>query len=149
VPTTPTHPSWCEYPHAPDDDSHTHTATVGTAHLAGMAIADVVLVQSQGDAQPMVTLHIVTPTGRLSIDATGVQAWALAGVLIDATVVHAQAASSCSRATPTRPDPGTRPLWLLDRHPNGRMPCARTRRSFRCPPWRRPTARDGGCEDTH
>jgi hypothetical protein len=153
VPSTPTHPSWCEYPHAPDDDTHTHTAAVGTARFAGSATADVVLVQTPSDSQPTVTLHMVTPTGRLSIAATRVEAWALAGVLIDATVAHAQAASSRSNAAapvqpvPPRPGPDARPLWLLDGHPNPRMSRARTRRSFRCPPRRQPTTDNDGREE--
>ena len=151
MPSTPIDPSWCECPHAPDDDTHTHTASVGIAHFAGDAIVDVVLVQAPGESQPMVTLHIVTPTGRLSIDGTGVQVWALAGVLIDATVAHAQAASSSSGAAasvppvPAGPGPDARPQWLLDRHPNGRMPRARTRRAFRCQS--RPMTGDGDRED--
>ena len=136
---TPTHPSWCEYPHAPADDTHTHTAAVGTAQFAGSTTADVVLVQAPSDSYPVITVHIVTPAGRLSIDATGVQAWALAGVLIDATVAHAQAASRPFKTAPVqtvppRQSPDARPLWLLDRHPNGRMSPVRTRASFRCRP---------------
>src|SRR5437899_2097177 len=90
------HPSWCEYPLAPDDSTHTHThthtAAIGTAHLAADATAELALVQEPGAVGPTLTLHVVTLTARLSIDMTGTQAWALAGVLIDATVAHAHAA---------------------------------------------------------
>jgi hypothetical protein len=134
------HPTWCESPLAPDDSTHTHTAAIGTAHLAADATAELVLVQGPDAFRPTLTLHLVTPTARLSIDMTGTQAWALAGVLIDATVAHAHAAPSRSDATshhpltpsPQPPDRDARPLWLLDQHPNGRMPPARRRRSFRC-----------------
>ena len=140
MPATPAHPEWCQSPLAPDDSTHTHTAAIGTAHLGADATAELVLVQGPDAVGPMLTLHVVTPAARLSIDMTGTQAWALAGVLIDATVAHAHAASSRSDVTshppvaaspqPTNRD--ARPLWLLDQHPNGRMPPARRRRSFRC-----------------
>jgi hypothetical protein len=139
-PHTQGHPPWCEYPLAPDDSTHTHTAAIGTAHLAADATAELVLVQEPGAVGPTLTLHVVTPTARLSMDMTGTQAWALAGVLIDATVAHAHAAPSRSDAMARQPaapspppsDRDARPLWLLDQHPNGRMPPARRRRSFRC-----------------
>jgi hypothetical protein len=102
-------------------------------------------VQTPDSPQPTLTLHVTAPTARLSINITGVQAWALAGVLIDATVRHAQAASSGLSAESVPPDASVprraegrvRPMWLLDRHPNGRMPRRRAgRRTFRCPPAR-------------
>jgi hypothetical protein len=138
--SNPAHPSWCEYPLVPDDSTHTHTAAIGTAHLAADATAELVLAQGPDAVCPTLTLHVVTPTARLSIDMTGTQAWALAGILIDATVAHAHAVPSRSDATshqPVTPPPersarDARPLWLLDQHPNGRMPPARRRRSFRC-----------------
>ncbi len=138
------HPTWCEYPLAPDDSTHAHSAAIGTAHLAADATAELVLVQEPGAVGPTLTLHVVTPTARLSIDMTGTQAWALAGILIDATVAHAHAhahatpnssdvmARQPAAPSPLPPDRAARPLWLLDQHPNGRMPPARRRRSFRC-----------------
>jgi hypothetical protein len=124
-----------------------HTAAIGTAQFAGDAAIELVLVQPPNAACPVLTLHLVTPTARVSIDITGTQAWTLAGVLIDATVAHAQAMPSrCgARLNPSiapssrQAEHRARPQWLLDRHPNGRMPRARTLRSFRCPPARRPT----------
>ncbi len=140
MPSTPGHPPWCEYPLAPDDSTHTHTASIGTAHLAAGATAELVLAQGSDAVCPTLTLHVVAPTARLSIDMAGTRAWALAGVLIDATVAIAHAVSSRSDGAPHQsaapsprpPDRDARPLWLLDQHPNGRMPPARRRRSFRC-----------------
>src|SRR5262245_13924736 len=133
---TPTHPSWCEYPDAPGDATHTHTAAIGTTFLAHDTTIQLVLVQPPGATRPLLTLHITSPTARHSIDLTGVQAWALAGVLIDATVAHAQVGSRgpgpgspSPNATATSESDGRpRPIWLLDRHPNGRMPQRRTGR---------------------
>jgi hypothetical protein len=82
------HPPWCDYPHAPGDETHTHTAAVGSVFLAGDVTAEVVLVQAPGPAAPMVTLHITGPRERVSVDMTGMQSWTLAGVVIDATVRH-------------------------------------------------------------
>jgi hypothetical protein len=137
----PTHPSWCEYPDAPGDATHTHTAAIGTTFLAQETTIELVLVQPPGATGPALTLHVTAPTARHSIDLTGVQAWALAGILIDATVAHAHAGSSGQRSGWTRPnatatsevDGRPRPIWLLDRHPDKRMPQHRTgRRAFRC-----------------
>jgi hypothetical protein len=86
----------------------------------------------------MLTMHVVTPTGRVSVDLTGAQAWSFAGALIDATIAHSQASATSPatvQALVTTPLSELRvdgPLWLLDRHPNGRMPTARTRRLVRC-----------------
>lgn len=145
---SPAHPSWCEYPQAPNDATHTHTAAIGTTYVARDTAIELVLVQPPESAHPMLTLHVTTPSARLSIDLTGVQAWALAGVLIDATVAHAHAVPSRANTTttkpPTRPSSrqptdAARPLWLLDGHPNGRMPRLRTsRRPFRCRPRHHP-----------
>jgi len=104
----------------------------------------------------MLTLHIVTPAERLSFDLTGTQAWSLAGVLIDATVAHSQASGNSSPATSTPPavlrkrqrNHVADALWLLDRHPSGRMPRARTRRWVRCAAKRWPKIDDGGSGET-
>ena len=153
---TPVHPFWCEYPYAPADSSHTHTATMGTIRVDGPTTIELVLIQAPDSPNPMLTLHIVTPAERLSFDLTGTQAWSLAGVLIDATVAHSQASSnrSCATSTPLAV-PRSRQrnhvadaLWLLDRHPSGRMPRARTRRLVRCPAKRRPKIDDGGSGET-
>ena len=148
---TPVHPSWCEYPYAPADSSHTHTATMGTVRFDGPTTIELVLIQAPDSPNPMLTLHIVTPAERLSVDLTGTHAWSLAGVLIDATVAHSQASFNSSRATSTPPgemwsrqrNHVADALWLLDRHPTGRMPSARTRRLVRCLSKRWPKI-DGG-----
>jgi hypothetical protein len=151
---TPAHPPWCQYPESPNDATHAHTAAVGTVDLARDTTVELVLVQTPDSPRPMLTLHVTAPTARLSIDITGVQAWALAGALIDATVQHAQAVSNRQCVESTRPEPSlppgaerrTRPMWLLDRHPNGRMSRRRTTgRTFRCLPTR-PRPDDHGYE---
>jgi hypothetical protein len=146
VPATPTHPARCEYQLAPCDETHTHTAAVGATHIARNATIELVLIQPPDVTQPVLTLHIVAGSTRLSLNLVGEQAWALAGVLIDATVAHAQAARISTALPPSAPpqaepavapdDTGRRlPLWLLDRHPGRTMPRARTgHRSFRCRP---------------
>jgi hypothetical protein len=157
---TPVHPSWCEYPLAPSDETHTHTAAVGGACLSADTTIEMVLVQASDSHQPVLTMHLVAPTGRLSLDITGAQAWALAGVLIDATVAHAQAAPGRATTAPAGAEVSTPPsgraanqdrsLWLLDRHPNGRMPGRRTaRQPFRCWPGHHPPNDErGGLDDS-
>lgn len=144
-----THPSWCEHPMASNDETHTHTAAIGSTYLAEDVVIELVLVQPPDAQAPMLTLHAVTPTSRSSIDITGVQAWALAGMFIDATVTHARAAPNHRPMIDTsRPDSTasaqpagtkTRPTWLLDRL--NRANTARGLRirsaAFRCPPSKR------------
>ena len=72
--SAPKHPSWCEYPDAPGDASHTHTAAVGTTVLAKDTTIELVLVQPPGAPRPVLTLHITAPTARHSIDLPGGQA---------------------------------------------------------------------------
>ncbi|HKO34022.1 MAG TPA: hypothetical protein VJY85_09775 [Candidatus Limnocylindria bacterium] len=86
-------------------------------------------------------MHVVDGATRLSLTLTGAQAWTLAGLFVDATVAHAHAVvdqtdtatdqdtAAAAIARRTGPD---RPLWLLDRHPNGRMPRQRAGRPARC-----------------
>ena len=145
---TSTHPSWCEYPHAPDDSTHTHTAAIGSTYLAQDVTIEMVLVQAPDSPGPMLSLHVTAPGGRVSVDITGAQAWALAGVLIDATVAHARAVPSrqpvADPPMSDRPDsPGqarrrARPIWLLDRVDPGKVVRGLRMggRSFRCPPAR-------------
>ena len=154
MPLTPKHPSWCEYPSVPADSTHTHTATMGTIRLDGPTTVELVLIQPPGEADPMLTVHVVTLVRRLSFDLNGTQAWGLAGLLIDATVAHSQASAKASTSGAElaleshRPNHSEDRLWLLDRHPNGRMPRARTRRFVRCSARRRPKIDDAGSGDT-
>jgi hypothetical protein len=88
-PTRP-HPPWCEHQSAPDNDTHAHTRFIGTVHLDGITV-DVSLTQEPAAPVPTITVHISTSTTRLTIDASGQQAWRLAGLIIDATIAHARA----------------------------------------------------------
>ena len=123
---------------------------MGTIRLEGPTTVELVLIQPPGEADPMLTLHVVTLVERLSFDLNGTQAWGLAGLLIDATVAHSQASSKASEMVleSQRPNHSEDRLWLLDRHPNGRMPRARTRRFVRCSARRRPRIDDAGFGDT-
>jgi hypothetical protein len=142
------HPFWCQYPQSPGDHTHAHTAAVGQALLLGGVVADVVLVQPLGD-DLVLRMHLDGPGVRVAVDLTGVQAWSLAGVLIDATVSHRQAAiepAASSAAPPAGVEspppaavPGVRRVELaepvrswLTRHRVARSP-RRVRRAFRCP----------------
>jgi hypothetical protein len=98
--TRSAHPAWCESPNAPDDDTHTHTAAIGSVLLPGDITAEIVLAQMPRTTTPLLTLHVTGPARRISVDMTGVESWALAGVLIDASVAHRQAIT----------DPGPPPM---------------------------------------
>jgi len=98
-------------------------------------------------ACPMLTLHISAPAAGLSIDVTGSQAWALAGLLIDATVAHARATphgrypganDDRERPSPRRSENTMRSrLASLRRranHGGAQHGLTSIRRSFRCLP---------------
>jgi hypothetical protein len=129
---------------------------MGTVRFDGPTAIELVLIQAPDSPNPTLTVHVVAFAQRLSFDLIGTQAWSLAGVLIDATVAHSQASGNRFPATSTPPavfpsrqrNHVANTLWLLDRHPNGRMPRARTRRLVRCPAKRRPKIDDGGSDET-
>jgi hypothetical protein len=129
------HP-WCEYPAAPHDHTHTHTAAIGSVQLPTDNTAEVVLAQPWQEA-PMLTMHITGSVGRISLYIDGGHAWALAGLLIDATVAHRQAVPEPAEAADQDGQPGTGPAsrspvpW-----PVRRARARRTGRVVRCQPRR-------------
>jgi hypothetical protein len=56
---------------APSDETHTHTATVGATRLSAGTSLELVLVQPADARQPMLDMHVLAPSGRLSINITG------------------------------------------------------------------------------
>jgi hypothetical protein len=52
MPLSRTHPSWCEYPYAPADSTHTHTALIGATKLDGPATVELVMIQQVDSAAP-------------------------------------------------------------------------------------------------
>lgn len=144
---------WCDFPQAPDDHTHSHTAAVAQVLLGHGVTADVVLVQTPGEVA-VVRMHLTGPGVRSEVDLSGVQAWSLAGVLIDATVTHRQVSAGPPAGSesdtdvapadqvPTEPavassSSGRTGLaapvrWWMARH--RAVGPRRVRAAFRCPP---------------
>ena len=84
------HPSWCEYPTAPHDRSHTHTVAIGAVLVGDGVTVDAVVTQPAGTPDPTITVHISGPKLAAVITMQGREPWLLAGLMIDATVMLAR-----------------------------------------------------------
>jgi hypothetical protein len=135
----PSHPSWwCDHPHAPADATHTHTRTIGVVDLHNEVSIDAVMVQTTDDEAATLVLHVTAGRQQLSLHADAAQAWLLAGILVDATVLLRRAALDVEPAAAaprwpeaqTRPEPGSY-LVKLARRRKARA-SGRVTRAFRC-----------------
>ncbi len=86
------HPSWCDHPQSPADATHTHTRTIGIVDLHNEVSIDAVMVQATAAEAATLVLHIAAGRQQMSLRADAAQAWLLAGVLVDATVMLRRAA---------------------------------------------------------
>ncbi len=136
---------WCDSPHAPADATHTHTRTIGIVNLHNEVSIDAVMVQTTDDEAATLVLHIAAGRQQMSLSADAAQAWLLAGVLVDATVLLRRAALDVepAAAAPRWPETQSRPgpasfLVKVARRRKARA-SGRVARAFRCP-----AARSGG-----